>query len=226
MVTPGVPCCLAPPRGHGEAGASSRQRRHPRCSRTSCLTTEPQLQGPLSLACFGPAPPCFSAWTSPAIQAVSPPGWPRSRFVVSWAAGDCYNGVVKTIPRRPGKKRAGGANFEETNMNTSALPAPLVLGLTLITANARRQLEPEDVSRSLQRHARRDWGRCRPQNPPAQAASLEGVAGCCPYTRTGKASTLGSSPRPTSAAPGSCCPKTADRRAAGVRSGGPSTNAL
>ena len=61
-------------------------------------------------------------------------------------------------------------------MNTSALPAPLVLGLTLITANARRQLEPEDVSRSLQRHARRDWGRCRPQNPPAHAASLEG--GC------------------------------------------------
>jgi len=43
-------------------------------------------------------------------------------------------------------------------MNNQPTLSPFSLGQTVITANALDQLHPEDVTASLARHARRDWG--------------------------------------------------------------------
>ena len=46
------------------------------------------------------------------------------------------------------------------------------LGQTVITANALDRLHPEDVSASLQRHARRDWGDLSPEDVTENELSL------------------------------------------------------
>ena len=58
-------------------------------------------------------------------------------------------------------------------MNSDLLPKPRPLGLTLITANALDRLQAEDVTASLQRHARRDWGHCGRQDAQANDTALD-----------------------------------------------------
>jgi hypothetical protein len=51
-------------------------------------------------------------------------------------------------------------------------PLKVRLGQTVITPNALDQLHPEDVSASLLRHARCDWGECCPEDAAENDLSL------------------------------------------------------
>lgn len=50
------------------------------------------------------------------------------------------------------------------------------LGQTFITIGARDNLHPEDIIRSLMRHARGDWGECSPEDKAANQEALESGA--------------------------------------------------
>ena len=57
-------------------------------------------------------------------------------------------------------------------MNKQPSSSSFLLGQTVITANALDRLHPEDVTASLGRHARRDWGDLCPEDVEENELSL------------------------------------------------------